>query len=107
MRERVDNGRVGEIVGGNVNGLNRCNRTRIGAGDTFLKTRELGGHRGLIAHPRRKLTHQPRNLRASLNEAENVVDEQQDVAMFVVAEILGHRQGDVPNAEPAARCQKP
>jgi hypothetical protein len=32
-----------------------------------------------------------------------VVDEQQHVAMFVVAEILGHRQGDVPNAEPAAR----
>ena len=57
------------------------------------------------AHAARVLarTNQPGNLRASLYEAENVVDEQQHVAMFVVAEILGHRQGDVPNAEPAAR----
>jgi hypothetical protein len=38
-----------------------------------------------------------------LDEAENVVDEQQHVAVLVVSEILGHRQGCMPHPESGAR----
>jgi hypothetical protein len=37
-----------------------------------------------------------------LNEPEDIVDEQQHVAVLVVPEILGHRQGCVTHAEAAA-----
>ena len=65
--------------------------------------RQLGAHRGLIAEARRHLPHQARHLHAGLDEAKDVVDEQQHVAVLVVAEVLGHRQRRVAHAEPAAR----
>ena len=65
--------------------------------------RQLGAHRGLIAQPRRHLAHQAGHLHAGLDEAKDVVDEQQHVAVLVVAEILGHRQRRMSDAEPAAR----
>jgi hypothetical protein len=52
---------------------------------------------------RRHLAHQAGHLHAGLDEAEDVVDEQQHVAVLVVAEILGHGQRRVADAEAAAR----
>ena len=75
----------------------------VGVGDALLQARQLGAHRRLVAQPRRHLAHQAGHLHAGLDETEDIVDEQQHVAVLVVAEILGHRQRRVAHAEPAAR----
>ena len=103
MRERVHRRRIGEVVRRHVHGLDRGDGAGVGVGDALLQPRQLGAHRGLIAEARRHLAHQARHLHAGLDEAKDVVDEQQHVAVLVVAEVLGHRQRRVPHAEPAAR----
>ena len=40
---------VGEVVGGNVNGLDRRDRTLFGRGDAFLKSAHFGGESRLVA----------------------------------------------------------
>jgi hypothetical protein len=47
--------------------------------------------------------HETGHFGARLDEAENVVDQQQDVAMLVIPEILGHGECGMANPEPAAR----
>ena len=48
------------------------------------------------------MPHQSRHFHARLNEAENIVDEQQHIATLVVAEIFGHRQRRVDDPEAGA-----
>ena len=57
----------------------------------------------MIAQARRHLAHQTGHLHAGLDEAEDIVDEQQHIPVLVVAEILGHRQRGEADPEPAAR----
>ena len=103
MRERMHRRRIGEIVRRHIHRLNGGDGAGIGVGDALLQPRQLGAHRGLIAQTRRHLPHQAGHFRAGLDEPENIVDQQQHVAMLVVPEILGHRQRGVAHAEPAAR----
>ncbi len=103
MRERVHRRRIGEIVRRHIHRLDRGDGAGIGVGDALLQPRQLGAHRRLIAQTRRHLPHQAGHLHAGLDETENIVDEQQHIAMLVVAEILGHRQRRMAHAEPAAR----
>ena len=103
MRERMHRRRIGEIVRRHIHRLDRGDGAGIGVGDALLQPRQLGAHRGLIAQTRRHLPHQAGHFRAGLNEAEDIVDEQQHVAVLVVPEILGHRQRGMAHAEPAAR----
>ncbi len=56
------------------------------------KLAHFGGQVGLVAHGRGHAAQQRGNLRACLREAEDVVDEQQRVRAFDVAEVLGHGQ---------------
>ena len=66
-------------------------------GDALLELAHLVGQRRLVAHRARHAPEQGRDLRAGLDEAEDVVDEQQHVLVLHVAEVLGHgqrRQGD-------------
>ena len=51
--ERRGRGRIGQIVGGHVNGLHRGDRTLVGGGDALLQGPHVGGERRLIAHGRR------------------------------------------------------
>jgi len=99
----VHGGRVGEVVGRHVDGLDRGDRAGLGVGDAFFERRELGAHRRLVAQARRDLPEQARHLGAGLDEAKDVVDEQQHVAVLVVAEVLGHRQRRMADAKAAAR----
>ena len=46
---------------------------------------------------------QPRNFGTGLNEPKDVIDEEQHIAMAVVAKVLGHRQRRMTHAEAAAR----
>ena len=64
----------------------------LGRGDPLLERGHLGGQVRLVAHRRRHAAEQRRDLGARLGEAEDVVDEQEDVAALLVAEVLGHGQ---------------
>ena len=103
MREGMHCRRVGEIVRRHIHRLDGSDRAGVGVGDAFLQAGQLGAHGRLVTQARRHLSHQAGNLRAGLDETEDVVDQQQHVAMFVVAEIFRHRQRRVSHAEAAAR----
>src|SRR5580704_15954879 len=102
MREGMHRGWVGEIVGGNIHSLNRGYGAACRVGDALLKRREFRAHCGLITQTRGHLAHQTRDLRSGLNEPEDVVDEQQHVAMLIVPEVFRHRERAMPAAEAAA-----
>lgn len=93
--------RVGEIVRRHIDRLNGGDGTGVGVGDALLQLCQLGTQGRLIAHPRRHLPHQAGDLHSGLDEAEDVVDEQQHVPVLVIAEIFRHGQGGMPH--PKAR----
>ena len=84
--------RVGQVVGGDVDRLNRGDRTVFGGGDALLQLAHVVGQGGLIAHGGGHPAQQGGHLAARLEEAEDVVDEQQHVLMLHVPEILRHGQ---------------
>ena len=96
--ESVRRRRVGEVVGGHVDGLHRGDRALAGRGDALLQLAHLGGERGLVADGGRHASEQRRDLRARLDEAEDVVDEEEGVAALV-AEVLGHREAGEADAQ--------
>jgi hypothetical protein len=103
-------GGIGQIVCRDVDGLDGGDRTLLGSGDTLLPkncndqqnvTQEIGPHlhathvgreQWLITNGRGNTTEQSRNLRASLCESEDVVDEQQHVLTLLITEVLGDGQ---------------
>ena len=95
--------RVGQIVGGHVDGLHRGDRALLGGGDALLQRAHVGGERRLIAHRRGDAAQQRRHFGARLGEAEDVVDEEQHVLAFLVAEVLGHGQAGQADAGAGAR----
>ena len=70
--------------------------------DPLLQLAHLGRERRLVADGARHAAEQRRHLRARLDEAEDVVDEEQRV-LALVAEVLGHRQPGEADAEARAR----
>jgi hypothetical protein len=100
--ERGRRRRVGQVVGGHVNGLHRGDRTLVGGGDAFLQRAHVGGQRRLITHGRRNTAEQRRHFRTRLGEAEDVVDEEQHV-LALVAEVLGDGQAGQRDAGAGAR----
>ena len=95
-------GRVGVVVGRHVDGLHRGDRARLGRGDPLLQLAHLGRQRRLVADGARHAAEERRDLGAGLHEAEDVVDEDEDVAALV-AEVLGHRQGGETDPQAGAR----
>ena len=94
--------RVGQVVGGDVNGLHRGDRTLGGGGDALLQRAHVGGERRLIAHRRGDAAEQRRHFRTRLGEAEDVVDEEQHV-LALVAEIFGDGEAGERDAGAGAR----
>ncbi|EAQ04301.1 hypothetical protein OB2597_09164 [Pseudooceanicola batsensis HTCC2597] len=109
-RRRVEVGegrgrrRVGQVVRGNVDGLDRGDRPVLGRGDPFLHRAHVGGQRRLVAHGRGNTTQKRRHLRARLSEAEDVVDEEQNVRPGRVAELFRQRQAG--KGDPRARTRR-
>ncbi len=95
--------RVGQIVGRHVDRLHRGDRALLGRGDALLQRAHVGGERRLIADRRGDAAEQRRHFRARLGEAEDVVDEEQHVLAFLVAEIFGERQAGQADAGARAR----
>ena len=103
MGERRGRGRVGEVVGRDVDGLDRGDRALLRRGDPLLELAQLGGQVGLVADGRGHPAEQGRDLGARLGEAEDVVDEEEEVLVHLVAEVLGDRQGRQADPQPGAR----
>ena len=99
MGEGGERRRVGVVVGRHVDGLHGCDRVAPGRGDPFLELAHLVGQGGLVAHGRRHAPEQGRHLGAGLDEAEDVVDEQQHVLVADIAEVLGHGEGGQPDPQ--------
>ena len=106
-RRRVEVGehrrgrRVGEVVGGHVDGLHRGDRALARRGDALLQLAHLGLQRRLVADLRGHAAEQRRDLGAGLHEAEDVVDEQQHV-LALLAEVLRHGQAGQGDAHARA-----
>ena len=103
MREGGGGRRVGQVVGRHVNRLHRGDRALVGGGDALLQIAHLGGQGRLIAHRAGNTAQQRRHFRTGLGEAEDVVDEEQHVLAFDVAEIFRHRQAGQRHAGAGAR----
>ncbi len=95
--------RVGEVVGRHVDRLHRRDRAGARRGDPLLQLAHLGRERRLVADRARHAAEQRRHLGARLDEAEDVVDEEEHV-LALVAEVLRHRQPG--EADPQARSRR-
>ena len=102
MGERRGRRRVGQVVGGHVDGLDRRDRALRRRRDALLELPHLGRQRGLVAHRAGHAPEERRDLGARLHEPEDVVDEEQHVLVSLVAEVLGHREAR--EADPQARA---
>ncbi len=94
---------VGQVIGGHVNGLHAGDGAVLGGGDSLLQRADLVGQGGLVAHGAGHTAHQGGNLAAGLHVTEDVVDEQQHVPLFLIAEVLGHGQTGQSNAHTGSR----
>ena len=92
MCKRGSGGGVGQVIGGDVDGLHRGDGTLAGGGDALLQSTHLGGQRGLVADGGRHTAQQCGHLRTSLGEAEDVINEEQHILILHIAEILRHGQ---------------
>ena len=90
---------IGVIVGGHVDGLHGGDGTLLGGGDAFLQFAHFGGQVGLVADGGGHAAEQRRDFRTGLREAENVVDEEQHVLAFFIAEVLGDGEAGETDAQ--------
>ena len=102
VRERRRRSGIGVIVGGHVDGLHRRDGSVLGGSDALLQLAHLGGEVRLVSDGGRHAAEQRRYFRTRLREPENVVDEQQYVLLFLIAEVLGDGQAGEPDAQARA-----
>ena len=103
MRERGGRGRVGQVVSGHVNGLHGRDGTGVGRGDAFLKRTKVRAKGGLIAHGRRHAAQKGGHFGTGLGKAEYVVDEEEHVLMFFIAEVFRAGKGREGHAGTGSR----
>ena len=102
VRERGGRRRVGQVVRRHVHRLERSDRTLLGRGDAFLQVAHFRGERRLVTDGAGGAAEQRGHFGAGLRETENVVDEQQHVLVFFVAEIFGHGEAGQRDAQTRA-----
>src|SRR5579862_503020 len=95
-------GGIGVVVSWDVNRLYGRDRTVLRRGDSLLQLADFRVEVGLITYRGRHAAEQRRYFRARLNEAENIVDEEEHVEVFFIAEIFGDCQAGQADAEPGA-----
>jgi hypothetical protein len=94
----VAGGRVGQVIGRDVDCLDRSDRSLLGGGDSLLHTSHVGGEGGLVSDGGGDSTEKSRNLRSGLGESEDVVDEEENVLSLVVSEVLSDRKTSEGNS---------
>ena len=102
MAEERRHGRIGEIVGRHIDRLDRGDGGARDRGDPLFQVGDLGGQGRLVADARRAAAEQAGDLAARLDEAEDVVHQEQHVPMLLVPEILG--DGERGEADAPARA---
>ena len=95
--------RVGVVVGGNVDRLQRRDRVATGRGDALLEQTHFVSQVGLVANGRGHAAQQRGDLGTRLGEAEDVIDEQENVLVLDIAEVLRHGQAGQRDAQTRAR----
>ena len=86
-----------------MNRLHRSNRTALRRSDAFLQFADFSVEVRLVAHRRRHTTEERGNLRACLHETENVIDEEEHIEVFLVAEIFSDGESREAHAQTGAR----
>ena len=92
MGESGGGSRISQIVSRHVDGLHGSNGSFGGSCDTLLHETHIDGESGLVTDGRWDTTKKGRHFGTGLSESENVVNEEQHVLTFLVAEVLGNRQ---------------
>jgi len=100
--ERRGGRRIGQIIGGHVDVLDRGDGALGGGGDALLEATHVRGERRLVADSGGDAAEQGRHLGASLGEAEDVVHEEEHVLALDVTEVLGDGQSGERNARARA-----
>ena len=103
MREHGCRRRVGEVVRGHVDRLDRGDRSLARGGDPLLELAHLGLQGRLVADRGGHPAEQRRDLGAGLDEPEDVVDEEQHVLAALLAEVLRHGQPGEGDPQAGAR----
>ncbi len=83
---------VGVVVGRNVDRLDGGDGALVRRGDALLELPHLGLECGLVSDGGGHAAEQRRDLGTRLCEAEDVVDEEENVLALFVAEVLGYRE---------------
>ena len=104
MRERRRHARVGVVVSGDVDGLDRRDRALVRRRDPLFQVPELGRERRLVADGGRHAAEKGRHFHAREGVAVDVVDEQEHVLAFFVAEVLG--DGETGERDPEANSRR-
>ncbi len=94
---------IGDIIGGDVDGLDGGDGTLVGGGNALLEHTEIFGEGGLVTDGGGNAAEEGGHLGVGLGEAEDVVDEEQDILAFDVTEVLGHGEGGLGDAGAGAR----
>src|SRR4029077_12815413 len=93
---------IGQVVGGNVNRLHRSDRAFLRRCNALLQFAHFCRQIRLIDYSAGHAAQQRRHFRASLREAENVVDEEQSVRTLSVAEVFSNRQSSQRHPQTSA-----
>jgi len=79
---------IRQVIGRDIHSLNGRDRPFLGGGDAFLEPPHFDGQGWLISDGRWHASQKSRNFRTSKSKPEYIVDEEQDVPSFFIAEIL-------------------
>ena len=94
---------VGQVVRGDVDRLDRGDRTLVGGGDAFLHRTHLRREVGLVAHRTRHSAEKRGHFRTGLGESEDVVHEDQGFLARSITEFLRHGEARKTHSETCAR----
>src|SRR5574343_1377426 len=104
-QEGSGRGRVGQVIGRDVNGLDGGDRANLGRGNTLLQTAHFFSQRRLVAHGRRHTAEQCGHFGTGQGVAVDVVDEEQHVTalaggrVLFVTEVFSHGQAGQRDAQ--------
>merc|ERR1719507_2208561 len=103
VRKGGGGGGVSQVISGHVDGLDRCDGSLLGGGDTLLHGTHVSGKSWLVTDSRWDTTEQSGHLGTGLGEPEDVVDEEQHVLALLVTEVLSDSQTGQGNTGTGAR----
>ena len=103
MRKRRCRRWVRQVVGRHIDRLHGRDRAFLRRSDALLQSADVRRQCRLVADGGRHAAEKSRNLGTRLNEAEDVVDEEQNVLPLHIAEVFRHRQTRQGDAHTCSR----